>query len=54
MINNNKTNTELPIYTVKDVLLRPEDIYPPLYEVRMKSARWKKQQKHAKLMSKAF
>ena len=32
----------------------PEDILPPAYEVRMKSAREKKQEKYEKLMSKAF
>ena len=33
---------------------RPEDIIQPTYEVRMKSARQKKQEKYDKLMSKAF
>ena len=35
-------------------ILRPEDIEPPLYEVRMKSARQKKRERYDKLMSKAF
>ena len=35
-------------------ILRPEDIEPPLYEVRMKSACQKKQHKYDKLVLKAF
>ena len=35
-------------------LHRPEDIIPPTYEVRMKSARQKKQEKYDKLASTAF
>ena len=35
-------------------ILRPEDIEPPFYAVRMKSARPKKQEKYDKLMLKAF
>ena len=35
-------------------LQRPADITPPTYEVRIKSARMKKQQKYDKLASKAF
>ena len=49
---NNK-QLELPMYKVNEVL-RPEDIEPPLFEVRMKTARQKKQDKYDKLMSKAF
>ena len=41
------------MYKVKEAL-RPEDIAPPLYEVRMKSARQKKQEQYDKLMLKAF
>ena len=52
MINNKKS--DLPMYNKPTAILRPEDIEPPLYEVRMKSARQKKQQKYDKLMSKAF
>ena len=33
---------------------RPEDIIPPTYEVRMKNARQKKQEKYDKLASTAF
>ena len=51
MINNKKS--DLPMYKVNEVL-RPEDIEPPLYEVRMKNARQKKQEKYDKLASKAF
>ena len=45
--------SELPMYKV-DNTLRTEDIEPPLYEVRMKNAREKKQEKYDKLMLKAF
>ena len=41
------------MYKVNEVS-RPEDIEPPLYEVSMKNARQKKQEKYDKLMSKAF
>ena len=44
---------DLQMHTVSEAL-RPEDIEPPLYEVRMKSARQKKQKKYDKSMSKAF
>ena len=37
-----------------DVILRPEDIEPPLDEVRMKSARETKQEKYDRLTLKAF
>ena len=37
-----------------DQISRAEDIEPPLYEVRMKNAREKKQEKYDKLMLKAF
>ena len=50
--SNNKQSA-LPMYKATEIL-RPEDIEPPLYEVRMKSARQKKQEKYDKLMSKAF
>ena len=36
------------------VLHRPEDIIPPTYEVIMKSARQKTQEKYDKLALKAF
>ena len=36
----NHINSDLPMYEVNEVS-RPEDIEPPLYEVRMKSARQK-------------
>ena len=51
-ITNNK-KSDLPMYEVSRVL-RPGDIEPPLYEVRMKSARQKKQEKYDKLMLNAF
>ncbi len=35
-------------------LQRPQDILPPTYEVRIKSARLKNKKKYDKLMSKAF
>ena len=35
-------------------ILRPEAIEPPFYEVRIKHARQKKQEKYDKLMLKAF
>ena len=35
-------------------LQRPEDIIPPTYEVIIKNARLKKQEKYDELMSKAF
>ena len=50
--SNNK-QPDLPMYKHTEIL-RPEDIEPPLYEVRIKSARLKKQEKYDKLMSKAF
>ena len=37
-----------------DKELRPEDIEPPLYEVRMKNIRQKKQDKYDKLALAAF
>ena len=40
MINNKKSDS--PMYKVNNAL-RPEDIEPPLYELRMKNARQKKQ-----------
>jgi hypothetical protein len=49
--NNNKS--DLPMYNNRDVQ-RPEAIIPPTYEVRMKNAREKKQEKYDKLASKAF
>ena len=49
---NNK-QLEPPMYNA-NVILRPEDIEPPTYEVRMKNARQKKQEKYDKLASKAF
>ena len=51
MIKNKKS--DLPMYKV-DKELRPEDIEPPLYEVRMKNTHQKKQEKYDKLMLKAF
>ena len=50
-MSNNKP-PDLSMYKVKEVL-RPEDI-EPTYEVRMKTARQKKQEKYDKLASKAF
>jgi hypothetical protein len=49
--NNNKS--DLSIYTNRDTQ-RPEAIIPPTYEVNMKNAREKKQDKYDKLASKAF
>ena len=49
---NNK-QPDLPMYKHTEIQ-RPEDIEPPLYEVRMKNARQKKQEKYDKLASKAF
>ena len=49
--SNNK-QPELPMYKATD-LQRPEDILPPTYAVRIKSARLKKQEKYDKLMPKA-
>ena len=51
-IINNKHNNP-PMYKA-NVLLRPEDIEPPLYEVRMKTVRQKKQDKYDKLALAAF
>ena len=51
ILNNKKS--DLPMYKVNNVL-RPEDIEPPLYEVRIKNAKPKKQEKSDKLMLKAF
>ena len=45
MINNKKS--DLPMYKVNEVS-RAEDIVPPTYEVRMKNARQKKQDKYDK------
>jgi hypothetical protein len=50
---SNSTQPELPMYKVTDVQ-RPEDIVAPTYEVRMKKAREKKQEKYDKLTSNAF
>ena len=50
---NNNTKPDLPMYKVNEAS-RPEDIIPPPYEVRMKSARQKKQSKYDQLMLKAF
>ena len=50
--SNNK-QPDLPMYKTTD-LHRPEEIIPPTYEVRMKNARQKKQEKYDKLASKAF
>jgi hypothetical protein len=44
----NTTQPDLPMYKTTDVQ-RPEDIVPPAYEVRIKSARVKKQEKYDKL-----
>ena len=44
--------SDLPMYTYTKVS-KPEDIVPPLSEVRMKNAREKKQEKYDKLMLKA-
>ena len=49
---NNK-QLEPPMYK-HTTRQNPEDIIPPEYEVRMKSAREKKQEKYDKLASKAF
>ena len=45
--------SDLPMYTYNKVS-KPEDIVPPLQEVRMKNAREKKQEKYDELMLKAF
>ena len=45
MINHKKS--DLPMYKVNEVS-RAEDIVPPTYEVRMKNARQKKQDKYDK------
>jgi hypothetical protein len=50
--SNNK-QPDLPMYKVTDVQ-RPEDIVAPTYEVRMKKAREKTQEKYDKLTSNAF
>ena len=50
MINDKKY--DLPMYKVCKAS-RPEDIEPPLYEVRIKTAREKKHYKYDKLTSKA-
>jgi hypothetical protein len=50
--SNNK-HPDLPMYKATDVQ-RPEDIVVPTYEVRMKKAREKKQDKYDKLTSNAF
>ena len=49
---NNK-QPEPPMYATTDLHI-PDDIIPPTYEVIMKSARQKKQEKYAKLASSAF
>ena len=51
-ITNNK-QLDPPMYKA-NVILRPEDIEPPLYEVRMKNARQKKQERYDKLALNAF
>ena len=51
-ITNNK-QPDLPMYKHTEIQ-NPEDIIPPTYEVRMKNARQKKQDKYDKLASKAF
>jgi hypothetical protein len=53
--SNNK-QPDLIMYKVSDVqrLENPEDIVAPTYEVRMKKAREKKQEKYDKLTSNAF
>ena len=48
---NNK-HPQPPMYKTEEH--RPEEIIPPTYEVRMKNARQKKQEKYDKLASKAF
>ena len=50
-ITNNR-QPDLPMYKTEGH--RPEEIIPPTYEVRMKNARQKKQEKYDKLASKAF
>jgi hypothetical protein len=50
--SNNK-QPDLPMYKATDVQ-RPADIVAPTYEVRMKKAREKKQDKYDKLTSNAF
>jgi hypothetical protein len=50
--SNNK-QLDLPMYKATDYQ-RPEDIVPPTYEVIMKKAREKKQEKYDKLTSHAF
>ena len=50
---SNSKQPDLPMYKHTEIQ-RPEDIIPPTYEVRIKSARLKKQKKYDKLMSKAF
>ena len=49
---NNK-QPDLPMYKHTEIQ-RPEDIEPPLYEVRMKNARQKTQEKYDKLALKAL
>ena len=51
-ITNNK-QPEPPMYKTTEGH-RPEEIIPPTYEVRMKNARQKKQEKYDKLASTAF
>jgi hypothetical protein len=50
---SNNTQPDLIMYKATDVQ-RPEDIVAPTYEVRMKKAREKKQEKYDKLTSNAF
>jgi hypothetical protein len=50
--SNNK-QPDLIMYKVSDVQ-NPENIVAPTYEVRMKKAREKKQEKYDKLTSNAF
>ena len=51
MLNTEKS--DLPMYKVSKVL-RFEDIEPPTYDVRMKSARQTNTENYGNLMSKAF
>ena len=51
-MTNNK-QPDLPMYKATEIQ-KCNDIIPPTHEVRMKSARMKKQKKYDKLMSNAF
>jgi hypothetical protein len=50
---SNNIKSDLSMYNNRDIQ-RPEAIIPPTYEVRMKNAREKKQEKYDKLALKAF